>query len=325
MAALGDFFTNLGTNVGTGIANTFFGSLMAEHNAKVNYKYNEMAANKADSRTRALYGDFMSPAARISQLKDAGLSPSIYADGAGAGAQGVTAGAQGAGASGIGGGAGQISPVDMANIRLANAQANKADAETNNINKDTDIKALQEKLQSLQLGNAQIAWNITNSTWTNPKTGKATSLFEMAQGHYTYESFLQEIRENEGSIDPTIYRESQTEEGQKTLREIYKAASTFNRDIMVLSSDTVSASFQIALTDELSKAGFAQQNAATVIAELKAAKAAADLTEQQKNAWNDLLDKLGKKGSTTRDIVIVLGMILANFASRTSVGIKVTQ
>lgn len=87
-----------GSNALNQFINTEFGKIMADHN----YELNEKAAGNADERRRALYADFESPAAKIRQLKEAGLSPSIYAGGELGGGIGATSGAQGAGASGAG-------------------------------------------------------------------------------------------------------------------------------------------------------------------------------------------------------------------------------
>lgn len=133
MIGLLNFAAGIGSSAIGGLTNMLFGKATAERNAKINYKYNEMAAEAADKRTRALYENYMSPASRIAQLKAAGLSPSLYADGAGAGSQGVTAGAQGAGATGVGIPTNFMSAGDLANIRLANAQATKAEAEADTL------------------------------------------------------------------------------------------------------------------------------------------------------------------------------------------------
>lgn len=97
---------------------------------KYSYDLNEAAAKNADKRQRALYNDFMSPSARIRMLKEAGLSPSLYADGAGAGSMGMTQGAQGAGAGSAVGT--MFETANMAEImkiqseaRLNNAEADK--------------------------------------------------------------------------------------------------------------------------------------------------------------------------------------------------------
>lgn len=97
--------------------------------------YNEKSAENADYRTRKLYEDLYSPMARMQQIKEAGLSPSmLYADGAsgtqgqsGAMAPGVTAGVPGSSMD-LAGASAQWANV-IAQNRLINAQADKTEKE----------------------------------------------------------------------------------------------------------------------------------------------------------------------------------------------------
>lgn len=97
-----------------------------------NYKYGEIAAKNADKRTRALYNDLQSPYALLQQYKEAGLSPSMMFSGGGVGAQ-PSSGAQGTGAAGINPNVFPMSQLDLANLRLMNAQADKTEEEANTI------------------------------------------------------------------------------------------------------------------------------------------------------------------------------------------------
>lgn len=119
------------SGLGNGLLNLMFGGMAAERNAEINYRYNEMAAKNADKRQRALYADFMSPAARIRQLKEAGLSPSLFADGAGAGSMGMQQGAQGQGAAGVGLPTNLVNMKSLAELKLMQAQTRKTNAEAN--------------------------------------------------------------------------------------------------------------------------------------------------------------------------------------------------
>lgn len=121
-----------GVNTFTAGANSLFGILNAKKIAKINYKYNEMAADNADTRARALYKDLESPMATISQLKEAGLSPSLYASGNVGGSIGAN-GAQGQGASGVSMPNGMMSPIDIAGIEVQEAQARKLNAEADEL------------------------------------------------------------------------------------------------------------------------------------------------------------------------------------------------
>ena len=134
----------------------------------------------------------------------------------------------------------------------------------------------------------------------------------MAREAYTYEDFLENVRKGfESGGEPELLKLTTTENGQKTLRSIYEAESRFHRDITVLSSESVDASFKRNIIQLMNEKGYQEQHVDTAIAQLKAIKGASELTEEQKTAWTNLLDRLGKKGSTMRDVVVVLGMILS--------------
>lgn len=300
----------------TGI-NNIWGRHMTDWDREENARLNEEAAQRADVRTRALYNDFYSPEALMKQYKKAGLSPSIMFGGTPG--QGGAAGAMSAGSSGLQTPYMPISMLEGAQIANIEAQTQKTKAETQNINKDTYLKELETQIKELSNSQYKQEWNIINSTWTDSETGKQTSLFELAKNCYSYEAFLESVKSSK--TDEEIRNAASTEAGQKTLREIYRAASTLNRDIMVLSEETVSASFQLEITRKLQEAEFAKLNAQAAISQLQALDATSELTEKQKNAWNNLLNKLGKKGSTLRDIVIVLGMVLGNYTKNG--GIKI--
>lgn len=101
--------------------------------AKLNYKLNEKAAENADARRRALYNDYESPMATIRQLKDAGLSPSLYASGGMDGSIGSTAGAMGGGPAGMSMPGSAMSPVDISTMELQEAQTRKLNAEADEL------------------------------------------------------------------------------------------------------------------------------------------------------------------------------------------------
>ncbi len=123
------------TYIGSMLMSNIFG-MWRENNARQeNYKVNELAAQNADKRTRALYSDISSPAAQKENLEKAGLSPSLYYSGGVAGSSGMT-GAQAAGASGISPNVYGLNAQDL----LAKAQIDKTKAETRKINAETDTE-----------------------------------------------------------------------------------------------------------------------------------------------------------------------------------------
>lgn len=136
-------YANMGTAEGFNIMNTMYSNMLAkereEQARKENYYYNEKAANMADERTRALYGDLYSPAAQLQQIKDAGLSPSLfYGDGGGIAGQ---TGAQGAGASGVMGQSFGVPPLEYAQLMKLDAETDQIKAQTRKTNEETATEA----------------------------------------------------------------------------------------------------------------------------------------------------------------------------------------
>lgn len=123
-----------GAQIGLGALNNMYSSEMASEARRENYKYNEMAAQNADARTRALYNDLYSPSAQLRQLEAAGMSPSVFYQGSGS--QG-TSGAQGQGTAGQATPYMPMSMLEGAQAANIIAQTEKTKAETNNINANT--------------------------------------------------------------------------------------------------------------------------------------------------------------------------------------------
>lgn len=171
----------------------------AQENTKTNYKYNEMAADNADKRQRALYEDYLSYKAQVRMMRDAGLSPALMYGGAGAGAGSMPSGASGGASGGATGvGMGQLSMPDLASIgaqsELIQSQVNKNNAEAdstrgakgtigaaqiNALAKEAELKTAQtiglqiengtkkklneEQIKLIQAQSAEIMQNVKNS------------------------------------------------------------------------------------------------------------------------------------------------------------------
>lgn len=177
-----------------------------------NFQYNEKAAENADARTRALYNDLYSPAAQMQQIKDAGLSPSIYANGGMAGKSG-TSGAQAAGANGV---SPTVYGADPINAAIAAAQLGKVKAETDNIKADTANKEgtgaqgkadIAAKLAQAGLAEASKAYTEAQTTYQElvntitSETGMRKAIAEVKQiDMQTYKAF-QEARQAGWQVD----------------------------------------------------------------------------------------------------------------------------
>lgn len=109
------------------------------------FKYNEMAADNADTRTRNLYQDFETPSAKKRMLEDAGFNPALVYGGMNGS---IPQGAQGAGGSASANNLGGITApsameiYDILNakkdLEIKESQKENIDADTRN--KDADTK-----------------------------------------------------------------------------------------------------------------------------------------------------------------------------------------
>lgn len=132
MNELGMLAAQTGANVLSSIGTSAINYKYNKKLQKYTWNLNEQAAEAADARRRALYNEFDSPNAKIRQLKEAGLSPSLYADGALGSSIGSTSGAQG-GVSGGGFQGGMLSPIDIVGMHVQEAQARKLNAEADEL------------------------------------------------------------------------------------------------------------------------------------------------------------------------------------------------
>lgn len=289
--------------LGAAAVNAAASSGLTEKARRENYYYNEMSAQNADARTRALYTDLYSPKAQIEQLREAGLSPSVYYDGGAAGMSGQT-GAQGAGTQGPVPNPFYIDPLSMAQIANIMADTKVKEEEAENLSSDTEKKDAEAAYQRMtnEIFGAQAT--ILTGEFTDDD-GNETSAYELAGDFYDFDDYLKYMRENNlaGKNDAEV----------SILRDIYRTRSQFSRDIAILSEEKISADFQKSVIAEMSKSDFANLNAKAACAQLRANVQTAELTEQQKEAWNNLLHDIERKhGTTAKNVTIILSMFLNN-------------
>lgn len=163
--------------IGTTAMNNAWADARAREDRAQNYMYNEMAAQNADKRTRALYEDYYSPEALMRQYIEAGLSPSLMFGGTPG--QGGMAGSKGNGPSGPQTPFMPLSAIEIAQIGLIRAETEKTNAETANVKQDTINKQAQELWQTYVNEQKLIETRITTKSFLNDK-GEYTSLFELA-------------------------------------------------------------------------------------------------------------------------------------------------
>lgn len=167
-------------NAAASIINNRLAGQQAEKDRASNYRYNELAAQNADARTRALYNDFYSPEALLKQYKNAGLSPSLMFGGTPG--QGGMSGAQGNGANGLQTPYMPMSMLEAAQVANIEAQTKKTQAETDTIEGKnergaTEIAEGQSRIKTnlSQAGLNDAAANLTKAQEIGQKIINETS------------------------------------------------------------------------------------------------------------------------------------------------------
>lgn len=293
MGIIGSMISGL-FGIGQTALNNEFAAQRAAQDRRENYMYGEMAANEADKRTRALYNDFYSPGALINQYKEAGLSPGMMFGGTPG--QGGHGGAQGTGAAGLQTPFMPYSLVEAAQAAQLFAQTEKTKAETKNIEKDTDIKNLEEEWQTMLNEEKFSEWHLFSSYEENGE-----SLYDLAGKHNTFDSFLKDYESKKGQAN---------EYDRRALQKIYLSSYYIDREIATLTNDKVSSDFYKSVTESLNKEDFAKWNAESTVQYLKQNVETNKLDESQKAAWNNLLERIGKRNETAKDVLLIIGMIL---------------
>lgn len=141
LGTLANAFVSYGLNSALNSQNNEYAQQREATARSENYRYNELAADNADKRTRALYNDLYSASAQMQQLKDAGLSPSIYSSNGLAGKSGAS-GAMGGGSAGI-------SPNVFGMPYMDISQMNMQTAQTDNLRADTEKKKAETEGQEI--------------------------------------------------------------------------------------------------------------------------------------------------------------------------------
>lgn len=277
----------IGAGIGMlgGIANNAVSSGMTAQARWENYHYNEMAADNADKRTRALYEDFYSPSALMRQYREAGLSPSMMFGGTPG--QGGQSGAQGSGPAGP---QPTYSPMDlayaanqMADAKLKNALADRTaghgpmgEAELQNLFANTANLNAQTALTNLN-GEYQKTVNYITKETANFKIEEAENLAQKS-----YNDAMTSFWE---AKNLSIQFDLDSERFQEYVKQAELETQNLQMDLLVKAA-------QKSLTDEQKKAiteqlrqGWAQISIATreLAVHKKAQKA-------QKKYWEESIE-----------------------------------
>lgn len=174
---LGQTIANAEYNKSAMEAQHYYNIEAMEKSNKTQFQYNEMAAENADKRQRALYEDYLSYAAQVRQMKAAGLNPALmYGNGGSAG--NMPSATQGHGANGSASGvqAMALQNADLAqiaaNMELIKSQANKNEAEADNIRGINGTKGYYEIRKIIEETKGQTIRNLMDNIdldWRNIK------------------------------------------------------------------------------------------------------------------------------------------------------------
>lgn len=292
----------------------------AEMARKENFLYGEAAANAADLRQRQQFHDLYSPQQQMKQIKEAGLSPSIMYGGTPQ-AGGVATGQQGGGANGPAGAS--TNPNSTAAAYMAGAQFKLIDADAalkmaQALKIEKEIGTEQERQAALQLQNEyQRMINTTygnahnlfdNVNWVNEK-GEQTSLYNMATQSASFEEFEEKVWKGAeaGGVDKQWVK---SETAVQAMRDYYEANKKFGANLTTLQNIRINNDFNSSLISALNTDEFIELTTNDAIQRLRNNVETNKLNSTQKKSWNDLLEKM--KDGTTKDILIVCGMILNN-------------
>lgn len=227
----------LAGTIASGMINNAMSYGMTSNARWQNYNYGERAAANADARTRALYNDLQSPKALLQQYQEAGLSPSLmFSGGGGQGAQ-PSAGAQGSGAAGItpqsyGVDLGQVA-MQSAQIDLMKADANKANAEADNIRNYGGSEAearIADLLASAGVKDAERQMIIVQT-----RIAEATEADTIEQMSYTTKALYKQV---ESLTYAVMSAKAQAEVDQATVDERIKAVK-LNNSVLEATADNI--------------------------------------------------------------------------------------
>lgn len=183
---------------------------------KRGFYYGEMAADNADTRTRALYNDYESPQALLRQYKEAGISPSIMLGNGGTSGQNVPNGAQGNGASGNMPANAQMPYMDavgtgnlLAQTKLIEAQTRKLNAETDtelglNVRGESEIAKTQSEINKM-VADTNNAWLQGENTAIENAILQYKQVFTAETLNFDIEKAEQELKKVEEQVNGLKY------------------------------------------------------------------------------------------------------------------------
>lgn len=293
-----------GLQIAQGAVNNWLGEMRENRAVQRDYYLSERAADKAAQRQGEMYERFFSPEALMKQYNAAGLSPGLMMGGAPGSSMGGSSAPQG-------GAAMQPStfmPIDVLGqiTQLENIKAStkKTEAETEKIKEDTKGSELQNKWQEMINNEKFQTWNIFTKNYTKldeQGINRPYSLTDLALDSEDWETFREATKQL-----GLGYSQNEIE----ALKQIYTNSLRLGKDISVIQGEKGNAEFNLKVLEALDKKDFADNNAESIVQYLKQNVETNKLTEEQKKAWNDLLEEVGKRSKTAKQILLIIGMMI---------------
>lgn len=303
---LGTDIYSAGINGVNSLIGGYINEYFADRARKKNFEYNEKAATAADARQRKQYADLYSPQAMLQQYAAAGLSPSMMMSGGQSAVGGTPQGNMSAGLSGAYPSAGTMNSSITAGL-----QGELMKAQIRNLDENTISIQLENEIKDLNNSTLKNKWKLLNITTGGDENG-IISISDHANDAKDFDDFKTKA-EKLWNLEPEMNMYLHSEEGQKELRALYEANKTFNNEIAVLANSQENAELALAITRLLNTPDFINNSAAAQKQELEKVIEDSKLTGREREAFNNLLDKMGE--STWTDIAIVLLTFIANNTS----------
>lgn len=293
-----------GLQIAQGAVNNWLGEMRENRAVQRDYYLSERAADKAAQRQGEMYERFFSPEALMRQYNAAGLSPGLMMGGAPGSSMGGSSAPQG-------GAAMQPStfiPIDVLGqiTQIENIKANtkKTEAEAEKIKEDTKGSELQNIWQKMINDEKFQTWKIftTNHLKTDENgVNRPYSLTDLALDSEDWETFREATK---------LLGLGSSQNEMEALKQIYTNSLRLGKEISVIQGEKGSAEFNLKVLEALNKKDFANNNAESIVQYLKQNVETNKLTEEQKKAWNDLLEEVGKRSKTAKQVLLIIGMMI---------------
>ncbi len=187
MAGFGEMLANGLIGTASAIGTSTYNNLMNRKQADYEYSLNEQAADSAYAREKKAYNELYSPAAQMQQLKEAGLSPSLYYNGSAGGSVG---GSQQGGASV----ASSAMQNPFAGFNIMDYMERKEDIKSKRLDNQKKEKTFDLDIENVVLQNEKLKSDIKN-TDIQTKIGELNASYQELQNKIAEGTWEDQIKQ----------------------------------------------------------------------------------------------------------------------------------